>query len=414
MKKYDYILENDWYMQGTPCVPFYGVDQYSTTFDVFGDKNALVYFIGDDNRGFFSKNYFNKVIPLFIEKQKKDAGFVDKLYKKWRLYVNKFEKLANDLGKKDIGKLQKNEIDNYLKQFRDINHSSWCNALIHEILDPDGEIVLKEQVMKYGFNLPDDVIKDMIMPSKALYQNLAERDLMLIALKEMRNQNTEKDTNEYVKKYHFIRNTWSHVFLLNKKDFLPKINEYKKFSESELRNKIQKIDSYEQVAEKKRNELIKKYKFPKGLLNIFYFYKRLAEWRDERKTIAQRTNYWMFLILRRLSGLVDIKIYLLFYSFTSELAEYIAKGFPSDFVNILKQRIKKCVFLRENKVTKLIVGKEAEYIINLIDNYYFKTSGEEITGQIGNKGFVKARVKIILHHRDFKKLKKRSNSCSND
>lgn len=406
-KKYDYILKNNWYMQGTPCVPFYGFDPYSTTYDRFGSKNALVYFVGDDNRGFFSKDYFDKETSVMIKKQKKNRDYIDSIYNKWKSYANRFDLLSKKLEKEDINKFTKKQIADYLKKIREINYKLWYISLIHEIFDPDSEKILKEQLRGHKLgNLPDDAVKDMIMPAEILYQNLAERDLIVIALKSKKKKNIEKDMDDYVKKYNFIRNTWGHVFLLTKKDFIPKVKKYEKFSESELKNKLQEINSYKERVEKRRKELIDKYKFPKELLNIFYFYHRLVDWRDERKALAQKINHWQFIILRRLSRLINIKIDLLLYSYPEEIIKFIEKGFPSDFVGILKQRTKKLVRFRENKVTKVIVGKEAEYIINLIDNYYFKTSQKDITGQIGNKGFVRAKVKIILSHRDFKKLKK--------
>jgi phosphoenolpyruvate synthase/pyruvate phosphate dikinase len=248
-------------------------------------------------------------------------------------------------------------------------------------------------------------MKDMIMPSEILYQNLAERDLILLALKSKQRKNIEKDMNGYIKKYRCTRNTWGHVFLLGKKYFMPKVNKYKKLSRSELKKRIQQINSHTQRMKRKRKVLINKYRFPKELLNVFYFYCKLAGWRDERKTSAQKINHWQFLLLRRLSKLINIKIDLLLYSVPEEIIKFTIRGFPSDFEDVLKQRKRKCVMLRENKVTKLVTGKEADYIIRLMDSH-FKSTQEDITGQIGNKGFVRGKVKMILHHRDFKKLKK--------
>jgi phosphoenolpyruvate synthase/pyruvate phosphate dikinase len=374
---------------------------------MFGNKNVLVYHVGDDNRGFFAKEYYEKTTQAVIKKQKKNRDYVDRIYKKWKFYITQILLLSKKLGNEGIAELTKEQIADYLKKISHINYRLWYVSLIHELFDPEGERILKEEIKKYGFeNLDDDTIKDMIMPNEISYQNLAERDLMAIALKSKQNKNIERDMNEYVKKYHFIRNTWGHVFLLTKNNFMPKLRKYEKLPASELRNKIQEINSYKERVKKRRKELINKYRFPKELLNILYFYHMLVDWRDERKAWSQRINYWQFLILKRLSILINIKTDLLLFSYPEELVKLIPNGFPSDFEYILKQRSKKCVRFRENKVTRVVIGKEADYVINLIDNYYFKSSQKNITGQIGNKGVIKSKVKIIINHRDFKKLKK--------
>ncbi len=130
MKKYEYIQKNKWYMQGTPGIPFYDVDPYSTTYDLFGYKNALTYFIGDDNKGFFSRNYFNRITPVIIKKQKKNRNFVDVLYKKSKFYMHKSELLSKRLEKENINKFTKKQVCDYLKEFRKINYMLWYNSLI--------------------------------------------------------------------------------------------------------------------------------------------------------------------------------------------------------------------------------------------------------------------------------------------
>jgi len=342
----------------------------------FASNNGIVTVLYPINR---MSELGNKIFKEELEK----PGFYSALTKKWEKYYIEFNKVCKELDSIDLTKLNLEELKEIYLKFIRIFRNAWAIPLIaNNISYYIDNVWIPKIIKKYGEKGLEEFL-DLATPSTPSFMKQEEKDLLLVAIKD---KITQKDLSDLSNKYHWIKNTYRDIIRLDPDYFLKKIKS--------IKNPELKLEAFENE-EKEIKERKKRFKetFSKEELTLVNILILATEQHDKRKKINLVGNYHVFELLKALAEKLPYSFEELGNTTATELEE-IFNG--REFSN-LKSRTKFFVEIFEPGFNKIVGGKEAEEIYNLLNNVdNVDEDIKEFKGTPASLGKAKGKAKVVL------------------
>jgi len=410
--RFSYIEDNEWYLQGTDYRMMFGFHCWIAFLKENGAHSAIGCCLKNHQKAFFSKNFYQKALKPVISRQLKDKKTVDQFYQKWKLKLNKLKKILKKLEKIDFEKSDYQMIKKLMIRLNEQNIALWSKSWLIEMTDSEGWGLLKSIIKKQGFNISENILKELSHPEKKLYLQEMELKLLRIAQEVKKNIKVKKDILKILKpitkSYFFIKTGWGHAYTLNQENFYQELLKLQKKDNQIIAKQIKELENYSQKVKKQKKKLIKKYKFNQASNNLFYFFTQLAYWRDQRKKYAQIINNYSYYFAQRNAKEWGLPLELaldLYINEIKKLPQRLSKSRLRKLKQKLEKRRKFNVIhgIGKNGI-KIITGAKARQLAKRIENRFTKQH-KEIKGNIGNCGCCRARVKIIKGDKEFFKFR---------
>ncbi|MBU1976040.1 MAG: hypothetical protein KKG59_06575 [Nanoarchaeota archaeon] len=323
-----------------------------------------------------------------------DKKTIDKIYKIWEVRLNKVKAVLKQVKEMDFQNCDFDEATHLMVKFEKARQDMWQKAFLSELVDSEGRNLLQEILVREGYSVSDTDLNVLSLPEKRSY--LQDLDLELLHLVDKSSEAQKKGLKKLTKEYYYIRTGWGRAFMLTEKDFQEMLGE---LSKKDLKE-FDRLDNFAEVTLEEKKAVCDKCGFNPKLLNLFYFFSRLAEWRDIRKQYVQICNTHLYDYAKRVSKEWKIEVGLVVQALCSEIAQ------GKMDIKLLKQRKKLSIsYGDENDISLIMVGPEAKKIKQRMFKC-FNSQFSEVKGNTGNKGKCIGVVKIVRGENEFSKFKK--------
>lgn len=376
------LKEKPWYRQGAATYPWFIFIPYTGHSIVFGSDNSFVYQNGYINYGYFNKDAELKIALSLLKKQKTNKKFLTNLIKKWR---KRAEQQLNFMKKTNLNAAD-HELIKSIKKIYKLMVDAWVFGILIEAFDPWGDKIISEELERHNIKLTHNELKTFLSSTEYGYAQKEKIDF----LAAVKNRKLKK----HIKRYFWLNNSWEKVRVLDEDYFK---NRYIK----KIRKEVFGIKRKIKGIKRKKAEICKKKKIPSELRNIFDFFIKLVDWRDERKRYVLMSNHYLYELAKEISRRTGININLLLFAIPSEIKTL---RLPKSYVRELQKRTKGIIYYYKNKPV-ILTGKEAKKLHNIFE-WALRKNFVEIKGNIANKGRIRGIVRIIHTEKDFSKMKK--------
>jgi len=256
----------------------------------------------------------------------------------------------------------------------------WSIAATIEFFDPLTDDVVQEVFDKYKSEISLDEFKELCLLEEPNIIQKEKLDLIEIKKKGC------KDVEKHVEKYKHIKTNFFESKLLTKEEVLKELEDVK-------------VDlSYYDKIKNRKKELLEKYDLCEEVMNVVYFFNRLIYWREIRKEMSMKINYFLGRMLEEVCVRLGKPQELIMWACISE-AERL---FDDDFFDELEKRKKYIASYKEGDKYIILGGDEALVYIKTFEETLKDIN--ELKGVVACKGKVEGKVKILLRERDFEKF----------
>lgn len=394
------INKKSWYRQGGAISVFYTMAAY---WSALWHYEGASYYKGSNNYGYFNREKEKKIAQKILNNQLKDKYYINSLVNCWRKIKKKQDIFSEKIEKIDLGRLPDKKFITLLGKFWQYRKKIWLIGIFIESFDAWGDYLLSLELKKFPtirFSARELTI--LTQPEVKSYLAQARQELLALALaihkdrvaikKIQQNLHWWRKILNYQKKWHYIHNTWWHVGKLPISIILAEIK-------STWRNIVSSRREYQELCHPHLISLKKK--IPRELANVFYFFRVLSAWRNERKAQMQIVNSYAQKFLKELSRRTGLKINTLKYL---NPFERITLPFSPRFTRELKKRGKTSgIYVRYRQKYLWFLGLEAEKIKAAFDARLLASG---LKGRSANYGLVRGLARIIITKEDFRKMKK--------
>ena len=388
-----HIKETNWYRQGGAAYPFYVMGAFISVSRSWGLKNVIIEYQGQMHRGYFNREVEERLARLDLERQIRDKNYIDKMIWCWSDSRRKLKKLLNLVCLKNLRRLDNKKLLTIYKKMFWLDSASWKLGGHIETFDPCTEALLAELLQKYNAVIPTD---DLAAPGRPSVYLKEEAELAKLKLKGA----TRKEILRHVRKYHWVNNDWANVVVLPEDYFAKRLKNLNKHDASEI---IAASSAYSRERRRSKSRIIRKYKIGRELQNVFYFFSRMAEWRDARKSEAQIHNFRQDFFLAEFARRSGMDRELLKHALPQEIMES-GLDFSPNYGKLLESRRRGCIhFAREYKKFTVLTGRAYQNIKRILDSALSRSGIIEGKGAVA--GRVRGRVKIVNVPGDFSKMK---------
>ena len=280
----NYIKTVNWYRQGGAGVPFYFIVPFYSGMKLWGKKNLIVHQDGVMHRGYFNSLAELKAGNADIVKQSRDRRYIDSKITTWENCINERNSLVKYIELRDLSKLSLSHLLNLYKKFVNADYQSWVISVHIEAFDPWGDKIINDVINKYNLTIkPDDLVL-ITTPKEMTLTQQEELGLLNVRMSPVNKRGTLLQFHQ--QKYFWLQRDWAHATTLKLDYFTKNFEKLLKIHLSEITRKIKKIKLEHSNKNENRRNLLKELRLPKEVDNIFYFFRRMGYWRDERKREA--------------------------------------------------------------------------------------------------------------------------------
>lgn len=395
------VKKTSWYRQGGAINLFYVFGPYHSIHETIGYDGCIIYQEGAISTAFFDHDKEDSLALKFINASKKDKHVIDRWINDWEIKILRLNNFLNKRFLKPVESWSDLELVDFLRRYDNLSLSHWKKGVLCEWTDPNGYNLMKAEVLKYCHNLTDEDINLLTAPEKITFVQKELSDRLVLMKKQNRGLNIDQDLKKHAQKYFWVRDNWAIVYDLTIKDF-QKIIDSEIPNLEKIKKQVEETDVYLRNIKEKKRSLIKKKTISREAQNIFYFFTRLTDWRDERKKLAAcLPNYYLHKILKVLSQKNNISVELAGLLLFPEISSW---KLPKSTIEKLKKRSSGWIYYcRKDKTCQQFFGSSAKKIFNDL----IKTLNKgELRGLVANKGVVRGKIKIVEVPKDFVKVKK--------
>ena len=376
------IEGKEWYWQGTIAIPWFVQIPYQAGRVLFG-KDLIVYYKGEDNRGYFNKNVELENAKKVLAGQARDPEHIqNEWHGEW-----KRRQEALEAGFLDFGALSKAELLPKLKEIARLYSLVWEKAPMIELFDPWGEKLLGDEIGRHGLSFTREEITAL---TSSLEPTLAQQERM--GMYDVIKSGGE-GLEAHAEKYCYMQNSWGKGEKLPLEYFKKEMEKYMHDFDA-LENEIVELRKRLEVLKGEREELYSRKEIAGSLKRFFEMFSLLSHWREERKSKVQLTNYYLSELLKAVSAASGAETELLKFSSPDEIKSL---ELEEAYLRELEERKKEAVFVSG----KWIYGNEAREIIQEVESTLKRG---EIKGSPASRGKAQGRVKLVLTYDDFEKV----------
>jgi phosphohistidine swiveling domain-containing protein len=323
-----------------------------------------------------------------MKKELKKSGYYSKLIKQWKNPDLRFNKMCKKIDSISFDKLSLTELRKLYLDFIKIFRLVWTFPLTSTSLAYYADNVWIPKILeKYGKKGLDSFIT-LSTPLELSFIKQEEKNLIKIAIQIHEKKNLGNRLNAHANQYYWLKTTYREAPRVDTNYFLDKIKELSKNPKVLLKS----LKKEELEFRKKRKLLLKENPFTKEELVFANLIALATNLQDLRKKNNLIGNYHVFRFLKAISKKVKYSFEELCYTSIREI-EKILSGKK---VSGLKSRTKCLVEVLETGFDKIIGGKEALKLYDILDNTdKVEEKIDEITGVIACLGKAKGIARVV-------------------
>jgi len=385
-------------------------------------KVILLIFEGNAFWAFFDEDDYEKVGKFVFEKVKKDPRLFRKLVKKQKKLGGKFLKWLKKIHKKDPSRLSNKQIvglySRYLKKYR------WIYANYFPILACEKPLIEYLRTILYSRlddnQLVEKYLNILIFEPRAMVVSQEKLSALKIAAKikknfdwaklfKLKSEIVERKIKDKLKLFKLIKNHEKKFFWLTR-DYEDPILTFSDII-SRLKNHLkgnptQKLNNYKKEFKnlvKKRKTIIKNLKLTKDEQSLFRAMRDGMYLKELRKSIVSQSLYYFDRVLEEICQRTGLNLrQVRFFVNQDEVNQALNKR--GNWNKILNERLRLSGYFISKGETSVIVGKKAQKVfINLTR---IKKDIKELKGFAAAPGKTQGIVKVVLHPKECKKVKK--------
>jgi phosphohistidine swiveling domain-containing protein len=381
------IKQDEWYRLGVEAVPLlinYGLNG---VYVLIGEEDSLTICKGSHMFLYLRLNRLRVLANNMINNQLKDKTFVDSMIKEWQNKITWFDKNCQDIEK--IKNLNNKELAEFIENSHKWGCDIWVTGFKLEAFDPLSDEVMQNLLDKYeksGFSL-EDFNEVCVFDEPSLIQR---RQLDLIKIQKANQEKRDELIQKHLEDFKWIKTNFFESKILTKQEVLDELDKEIKVD----------LKYYEDLKQKKQN-ILDKHKPSKEILDIIYFFNKLSYWREIRKEMSLKINYFLNRIIEEIADRLNKPVELLNKSCSSEGSRFFE---DKNFLDELKQRQEYWCSFKENDEFSLLGGEKALPYIKEFEA--LADPSRKLKGTTACKGKVTAKVKVLFGEKDFPNFNK--------
>lgn len=345
-------------------------------------------------RGYFDEDFMRSLAEKEIKKFRKDGNYLHRLHNNWLNKARALENEINRIRKINLEKLSNDQLLNLNKSFSLKAQNIWLVPFFLDIFDPNAEDFIGEEIAKSKISLTQEEINTLTLPSRPSMAQEYHKEILNHLVGH------DPNINAILQKFYFIKCSYTNGQVLALKELRQDLSHAKE--QSLLNGQLTGLRQYFKNTQLKKRTILRKKNLPVTLKNLFGFFAELSQWRDERKTLVQKT----VTIVDRLGREIARRSKLPYRQVTLCLP-YEINSIPVSrkLIGKWKKTLQKNFLnysLGKGKI-KFIGNRTCKKLLALLEP---KHNGQkQVTGQIACKGKAKGPAKIIHGEKDFHKFK---------
>lgn len=396
--------KTEWYRQAGKIKPVYVITPCFGVIDEL--KYQIIECYSTEFEGFYDLKGLAAEAKGWFKKTKKSTVAIDAYYTIFEKIVRKIRAALAAAEKLDFQKAEKKEIAKIITRLDTFNREMWRNCFLPDKFDPEGDILLKQEVKRHNQKITQEEINILVRPQELNFIEESNKELAGIALTLIRRESSDYDTvlKPFVKKYYFIQNSWESVKNVSEKDFIGPLKELIERGAERIEILRGSFENRGTETKQKCEQLCTKYAIPQELKNVFHLFRVLAMIRDQRKEYVLRFNHFYERAVERCTSDFGLQKERLYDAAPTELVHLLETG-RIDVV-LLKERSKNAIWFKRENQDFIIGGAKAQGIMDILHKKLLEKH-EELKGMVastGNAKTVTGTAKIILGETHFTKF----------
>ena len=351
--------------------------------------------------------YFNAKAELAaaredMKKQKVDKGYIDRMVALWQERESARAEYCCQVPWQSLPNLPTDELLRIYKKFCVFDYSLWELAVHIELFDPCGEQIITDVCREYAVRLPAADQMTLLTPPEPSILQQEEINIVRIAL--MSDSEQGKALARHQAEYWWLKSDWAEVVALDEAYFQKRLDIVLAEPEALLREQIQKFEMRGSQLLQSQVDIAHKYGLPPALQSVYYWFRRMAYWRDLRKRAAMINNRYYKLLGQECARRAEIDFSHFCFLMPDEVFDS-QLTFSAAFRNELQQRSEHSIYYIDRGGQPVTLAGEEYLAFMKALAHSFNSKFSDIKGMIACKGQVQGHVKIINVPADFDKMK---------
>lgn len=400
---FDHIRKTKWYRQGGAGRPGYFYIPFSAAMKICGRKNVILAQDGLLHHGFFNKDVEYKVAVKYLKKQLGDKKYIDRVIARWFVNLSKINGFVRAVDFKNLSSLKDSQIIKLFKKFTQLDFKLWELGIHIETFDPWADSIINGALEKERVKLSKEEIVQLLASTQSSFIQWEEKNLCRIALLLSNIQMGE--LKKHRARFYWLQNDWANTAELDVNYFKQRMDDLLKLGRKQILDRIRKIKDEIEHNKQRQKKIIHQYRLSQKLQSLFYFFRRMTYWRDERKQAALINNNCYCAFFQEFARRTGVSYDAITFATPAEIIASRLKLMPA-FKKYLGARTKRCLYYwdRQECNAVVLIGKDYDRFMKVLSSTFAGQFGE-LKGIPASRGIVRGTVKIINTPDDFKKMK---------
>ena len=312
------VRASKWYRQQTEGTPYFIYLPCRGVIDYFRSEDKIIWFCSlDEARGYLEQGYVRQLAEKHLADEKKRPGRSQKMYVGWQKVIqDRNRDLFREIDKLNLGKISNQKLLSLNNALGRQAYDMWLQFFM-DIYDVDAESLIEQELIKEKITLTADEKNILTTPPRLLVNQSQELELLKItdliksdpdcAYLLSRIQSPDnihrlklqpelmRQIEIYIRKYHWVRNSWAHVNIINPFDVVDQVRQMAA-SSRDIKGEIKQLEDYSKNLVGKKKMISRKHHLSGWLIRMFDMFALLALWRDGRKEQMQKLHYYLQLV----------------------------------------------------------------------------------------------------------------------
>lgn len=360
---------------------------------------------------YFEKKDIDSIASQLVKIIEKKPGFLNTIQKNFEstskkalglLAQPKFEKKLSTLSSSELLQLFENALVSYRNAIYWVEPPNFS-------LEIKGQEIIKEKFISFAKQHKpalksselSELFSTLSNPTERSFVADAELGLLKIRLLKNPKQQTAA-IKKHVQKYYWQAYDY-YGPLLDEKTMHEEIQQLEKLSESEIRDRIRKIESLEKTARQKLSQALKTAPLSAELKNAFATIRNFAFlYGNTKKERVSKCNVGLGRIVAEIAKQSQLPPHELHYATIEELKQLI-QGKKLD-LRILKNRMHRSCFIVENTEYAFLSSEQAKPIAAIIKQNE-QASNQLIKGMAASPGYYRGPARVISNIKELDSFK---------
>lgn len=302
---------------------------------------------------------------------------LEKQYTLWKDKCKGFYQLKKAFEKTDLKKISSKGLSRLYKKFDSITLDLWDIAIIIEGSGMYADILTKRIAESYDMPFAESmmIVNSIGKSPKPSFVAKEHIDFLKLCLMHRRkDRHFEKKLREHQKKYFWMENNYKKIDVIPAEEFRSRVIKSKSTTNA-IKAELKRLQKKEDIS-----RIVKKYKLGKKDVSLLKKFGRLSMWMDERKELVLKSNQIYNLLLREIAGRLKLSLRQVHLLLPKEIPAALERNKKIPKREFKKREVIMIIADKSIQNTRLIFGKEAKEIINLLAETCAKELPKNIKG----------------------------------